>query len=140
MVLASIIEEAGGSNIREQDCNESIRYNIELIESLTEDVSVRSTIFREDLITLIGTLAGFETLLYDEYTKAFRLQTSRFGIDAEQSLESEVDIFSLIVEDENRHQRILSDIVNICDKKLDFPNKAPKVKYQTPDAWYNPPR
>jgi len=140
LVLASIIEEAGGSNLREQDCDENIRYNIDLIESLSEDVSNKSVIFRGDLISLIGTLAGFETLLYDEYTKAFHLEIPRFGRDNGKSLESDVDIFSLIVDDENRHQRILADIVNICDEKIAFQNKAPKVKYQNPDAWYMPPK
>jgi hypothetical protein len=31
-------------------------------------------------------------------------------------------------------------IVSLCDKKLDFKNNAPIVKYQNPDSWYISPK
>ena len=140
-VLVTIIEEAGGSRVKEHDCDENIRYNISLITSLSKDVSKRQTIDREELITLIDTLVSFESLLYDEYSKAFNLETTRF-VKGEQtkSAESDLNIFSLIVNDEDLHKRILSSLVRLCDKKLDFYNNAPIIKYQNPDSWYVPPR
>ena len=140
-VLVTIIEEAGGSKVKEQDCDENIRYNISLITSLSKDVSKRQPIDREELIALIDTLVSFESLLYDEYSKAFNLETTRF-VKSEQtkSAESDLNIFSLIVNDEDLHKRILSSIVRLCDKKLDFHNNAPIIKYQNPDSWYVPPR
>ena len=135
-ILVTIIEEVGGSRVKEKDCNENIRYNLELITTLSTDVSKRQKIGREELISLIDTLAGFESLLYDEYSKAFHLETTRFMKDERsKNLESNLDIFSLIVDDEDLHKRILLSIVSLCDKKLDFKNNAPIFKYQNPDRW-----
>jgi len=140
-VLVTIIEESGGSRVKEHDCDENIRYNITLITSLSKDVSKRPLINREELIPLIDSLIGFESLLYDEYSKAFNLETIRFIKDEQtKPTESDLNIFSLIVNDEDLHKRILSSIVRLCDKKLDFQNNAPIVKYQNPDSWYVPPR
>ena len=55
-ILVKIIEEAGGSSIREQDCEENIRYNIELITTLSTDVSKRQIIEHDKLKSLIDTL------------------------------------------------------------------------------------
>jgi len=140
-VLVTIIEEAGGSRVKEHDCNENIRYNITLITSLSKDVSKKQLINREELIPLIDTLIGFESLLFDEYSKAFSLETTRFIKDKRtKPIESDLNIFSLIVADEDLHKRILSSIVRLCDRKLDFKNNAPIIKYQNPDSWYVPPR
>ena len=140
-VLVTVIEEAGGSRVREQDCEENIRYNIELITTLAKDVSKRPIIDREQLISLIDTLAGFESLLYDEYSKTFHLETTQFMKDERRkNRESDLDIFRLIVDDEDLHKRILSSIVRLCNKKLDFKNNAPIFKYQNPDSWYRPPK
>ena len=49
-VFVKILEAAGGSNLKEQDCNETIRYNIDLITVLIQDISRTKTIeknFRE---------------------------------------------------------------------------------------------
>ena len=135
-VLVTIIDESGGSRVREQDCDENIRYNLELIATLSKDISERQIIDREELISLIDTLAGFESLLYDEYSKAFHLETTQFMKDARnKSHESDLDIFSLIVNDEDLHKRILLSIISLCDKKLDFKSNAPIFKYQNPDRW-----
>jgi rubrerythrin len=139
-ILVKIVEEVGGSKAREQDCDENIRYNRELIATLSKDVSKSKKIDREELISLVGTLVGFESLLLNEYSKAFRLETTRFSKDERnKNHEPELNIFSLIVGDEDQHQRILRSIVSLCDKKLNFKNDAPIVKYQNPDAWYIPP-
>jgi len=138
-ILVKIVEEVGGSKAREQDCDENIIYNMELIASLSKDVSNSKKIDREELISLVGTLVGFESLLLNEYSKAFRLETTRFSKDERNTNhEPELNIFSLIVGDEEQHQRILLSIVSLCDKKLNFKNDAPIVKYQNPDAWYIP--
>jgi hypothetical protein len=140
-ILVTIIEEAGGSRVKEQDCDPTISYNIELIKTLSKDISKKHTINREELISLIDTLASFESLLHDEYSKAFCLQTTRLEkTERGKTDDSNLNIFSLIIDDENLHKRILSSIVSLSDKKLDFKNNAPIVKYQRPDSWYVPPR
>ena len=107
-----------------------------MITTLSTDVSKRQIVGREELISLIDTLVGFESLLYDEYSKAFRLETTQFRKDEEnKSHEYDLDIFSLIINDEDLHKRILLSIVSLCDKKLDFKNNAPIFKYQNPDRW-----
>jgi rubrerythrin len=140
-ILVTIIEEVGGSKVKEQDCNPTISYNIELIKTLSKDISKRQTINRDELISLIDTLVSFENLLYEEYSKAFCLQTTRLKEpERYKTDDSDLNIFSLIINDEALHKRILSSIVNLCDKKLDFKNNEPIVKYQRPDSWYVPPR
>lgn len=140
-ILVTIIEEAGGSKVKEQDCDPTISYNIDLIKTLSKEVPKRQIIDREELISLIDTLVNFEILLYDEYSKAFCLETTRLmETERNKTEESDLNIFNLIINDETLHKRILSSIVNSCDKKLDFRNNAPIVKYQRPDSWYIPPR
>lgn len=140
-VLVKIIEEAGGSKLKEHDCDETIRYNIDLIKTLSTDISRTKNVGREELLSIIDTLAGFETLLFDEYAKAFRVDTTQLieNKDPDKN-ENELSVFSLIVKDENLHKQILLSLVNMCDKKLDFKDNTPVVKYQRPDSWYVPPR
>ena len=141
-VLVKVLEEAGGSKLKEHDCNETIRYNIDLIEALSSDISRRKKVGREELLSIIDTLAGFETLLYEEYAKAFHVDTVRLieeNADPNKN-EPDLSIFGFIVKDEDLHKQILLSLVNICDKKLDFKDNAPIVKYQSPDSWYVPPR
>ncbi|MBT8172072.1 hypothetical protein KJN74_04295 [Candidatus Bathyarchaeota archaeon] len=140
-VFVTILEEAGGSNLKIQDCNEAIRYNIDLIKTLAQDISKTKPIGREYLLSLIDTLAGFENLLYNEYSKAFHFETNQYNKKDEiKNPESDLNVFRLIVNDEDLHKQILLSIVNNCDKKLDFKDNTPFVKYQRPDSWYVPPR
>ena len=141
-VLVKIIEEAGGSKLKEQDCDENIRYHIDLIKALSTDILRTKKVGREELLSIIDTLAGFETLLFDEYAKAFHVDTTKLTEEDEDpdKNESDLSIFSLIVKDEDLHKQILLSLVNICDKKLDFKDNTPVVKYQRPDSWYVPPR
>jgi len=141
-VLVKILEEAGGSKLKEQDCDENLRYHIDLVKSLSSDISRTKTVGREELLSIIDTLANFETLLFDEYAKAFRVDTTELTEENEDpdKNEQELSVFSLIVKDEDLHKKILLSLVNMCDKKLDFKNNTPIVKYQRPDSWYMPPR
>jgi len=140
--LVKILEEAGGSKLKEQDCDENIRYHIDLVKSLSSDISRTKTVGREELLSIIDTLANFETLLFDEYAKAFRVDTTELTKENEDpdKNEQELSVFSLIVKDEDLHKQILLSLVNMCDKKLDFKDNTPIVKYQRPDSWYVPPR
>ncbi len=140
-IIVSVIEEAGGSRVKEQDCDHNMSYNIELIETLSKNISKRQAIDRDEMISIVDTLVSFENLLYDEYSKAFCLETTKLEENRRYKAdESELNIFSLIIDDENLHKKILYSIVNLWDKKLSFSNNAPIVKYQRPDSWYVPPR
>lgn len=141
-VFVTILEAAGGSNLSEQDCDQNIRYNIDLIITLSNNVSKSKRIGRENLISLIDKLANFENLLYNEYSKAFYLETKQYLNEYKENknCESDLNVFSLIIEDEKQHKRILKSILKVCDKKLNFKDNTPVVKYQRPDSWYVPPR
>jgi rubrerythrin len=140
-ILVAIIEEVNGSKAREQDCDENMLYNKKVIKALSKDVAKSEGVSREKLISLIDTLVGFESLLLSEYKKAFHLEYSGFAeYERDKDQETDLNIFNLIAGDEERHQRILLAITNLCDKKLSFRNDAPIVKYQSPDSWYVPPR
>jgi rubrerythrin len=140
-ILVTIIEEVNGSKAREQHCDENIIYTKELIKTLSNDVAKSEIISLEELIPLIDMLVGFENLLVNEYKKAFHLEYTGFAeheLDKDQEID--LNIFTLIVGDEERHQRILLAITTLCDRKLSFKRDAPIVKYQNPDSWYVPPR
>jgi rubrerythrin len=140
-ILSAIIDEVDGSKARELDCEMNIIYNKELIKTLSKDIAKKERISREELISLIDTLAGFENLLFNEYKKAFHLEYRGFSKnEPDKNDETDLNILTLIVGDEERHQRILSAIVTLCDKKLSFKQDAPIVKYHNPDSWYVPPR
>jgi rubrerythrin len=140
-ILVKIIEEVNGSKAREQDCAENIIHTKELIKALSKNVAKSEKVDRKELVTLVDTLSDFENLLFCEYKKAFHLDYARFT-ENEQNKKSEQDlnIFSLIVGDEERHLRILSSITRFCDRNLSFNRNAPIVKYKNPDSWYSPPR
>jgi hypothetical protein len=141
IILSAIIDEVGGSKARELDCEVNILYNKELIKTLSKDVANSQRISREELISLIDTLAGFENLLFNEYKKAFHLEYRGFSkYEPDKNGETDLNILTLIVGDEERHQRILSAIITLCDRKLSFKHDVPTVKYQNPDSWYVPPR
>ncbi len=140
-ILATIIDEVDGTKARELDCEMNILYNKDLIRTLSKDIAKNVRISREELISLIDTLTSFENLLFNEYKKAFRLEYRGFNeYEPDKNDERELNILTLIVGDEERHQRILSAIVSLCDKKLSFKHDAPIVKYHSPDSWYVPPR
>lgn len=140
-ILVTISEEVGGSKAQEQDCDENVIYNKQLIVTLSKDIAKSGRISNEEIISLIETLANFETFLFNEYSKAFQLEYTSFKKqDPDKNNDTSVNIFNLIVDDEERHQRILATITNQCDKKSFFKNNAPIVKYQNPDSWYVPPR
>ena len=123
-ILVTIIDEVNGSKAREQDCDENIIYTKELIKTLSNDVAKSEIISLEEL-----------------YKKAFRLEYTGFAeYELDKDHEIDLNIFTLIVGDEERHQRILLAIITLCDKKLSFKRDAPIVKYQNPDSWYVPPR
>jgi hypothetical protein len=141
-ILAAILDEVDGSKTKESDCDITILYNKGLIRTLSKDIAMRSAVSIDELISLIGTLAGFENLLFTEYKKAFHLEFSgvkKYGSDRSKE-DEELNIFTLIVGDEERHQRILGEMAVLCDRKLSFKRSAPAVKYQNPDSWYVPPR
>ena len=140
-ILAAIIDEVDGSKAQELDCEMNIIYTTDVIKTLSRDIAKNERISREELISLIDTLVGFENLLFNEYKKAFRLEYRGFSkSELDKNDETDLNIFTLIVGDEERHQRILSTIVTLCDKKLSFKHDAPIVKYHNPDSWYVPPR
>ena len=140
-ILAAIIDEVDGTKAQELDCEMNILYTKDLIKTLSKDIAKNERISREELISLIDTLAGFENLLFNEYKKAFRLEYRGFSKhEPDKNDEADLNILTLIVGDEERHQRILSAIITLCDKKLSFKHDAPIVKYHNPDSWYVPPR
>ena len=140
-ILATISDEVNGTSVSEQYCDPNVRHNKAVITTLSKDIAKFSSIDREDLIPLLESLAGFEVMLLSEYKKAFHLEYVKDPeYTSKSDDETELNIFTLIVEDEERHQDILATIVKNCDKKLSFKQDVPIVKYQNPDSWYVPPR
>jgi len=140
-ILVTIIDEVDGQKTREIDCDVNIIYNKEMIKSLSKDISKIRRINYEELISLIDTLTGFESLLLTEYKKAFHLEFTSFAkFYQEKDEDNDLNIFDLIIGDEEAHQRILAAITRLFDNRMSFKSNAPIVKYQNPDSWYVPPR
>lgn len=136
IILTRIAKEFGGLKVKEKDFDINIKYSKNLIATLSKDISKSRKINDEELTSFSDTLLGFESLLLEEYSKAFRVKKSRFSTHWRNSKnQQEMDILSLIVDDEERHQDILLWIVSSEDKKLNFKNDAPIPLYQNPDAW-----
>ncbi len=140
-ILAAIIDEVDGSKVREKDCDANTLYNKKLIEALSNDISRSKKVSQQELISLIDVLCGFENLLFKEYKRAFHLEYTSFtNGEPQKDDETELTIFKLIVNDEERHQKILLSLAKLCDNNLTFKHDAPIVKYRSPDSWYVPPR
>ncbi len=138
-ILVKIIEEVNGSKLREVDCDQNIIHTQKLINAITKNVEKSEKINRKELLTLICTLTDFENLLYSGYLKAFHLEYISTKGQQESQKETDLNIFNLIVQDEELHQRILSSITRLCDRNLTFNTSAPVVKYTNPDSWYKTP-
>ena len=96
---------------------------------------------RKELLMLLETLADFENLLFNEYKKVFHFEHAVFTEWGQNKTDgTDLNIFTLIVDDEERHQRILASITGLCDRNLAFNKNAPVVKYKNPDSWHAPPR
>lgn len=135
-ILTRIVKEFGGSKAKKEDFDINIKYSKNLIATLSKDISKSRKIDDEELTSLSDTLISFESLLFDEYSKFFRVRESASPTYWRNAYsQREMDILSLIVGDEERHQEILLWIVNSGDKKLNFKNDAPIPLYQNPDAW-----
>ena len=140
-ILAAIIDEVDGSKVRERDCDANTRYNKKLIKALSKDISKSKSVSQHELISLIDTLCGFETWLFKEYKRAFHLEYTPFtNCESQKDDETELTIFKLIVNDEERHQNILLSLAKLCNNKLTLKHDAPIVKYQRPDSWHVHPR
>ena len=136
IILARIVKEFGGSKAKDKDLDINIKYSKNLISALSKNLSKSRKIVFEELTSLSDTLIGFESLLLAEYSKVFQVREPRSPTYwRNANSQQEMDILSLIVGDEERHQEILRWIVNSGDKKLYFKNDAPIPLYQNPDAW-----
>jgi rubrerythrin len=140
-ILATIFEEVNNSKIREKHCAQNIIHTKKLIKKLVSDIKKCETISVETLKPLVETLVSFENLLLDEYKKAFHLEYTGFdeqGLTKKQ--DTNLNVFTLIVCDEEQHQKILLTVITLCGKKLSFTKDSLIAKYQYPDSWYVPPR
>lgn len=140
-ILATIFEEVNDSKVRENHCVQNIIHTKKLIKKLLGDVKKCEIISLQTLKPLIETLVSFENLLLEEYKRAFHLEYTGFdehGLTKKQ--ETDLNIFTLIVCDEEQHQRILLTIFARCGTKLSFTKDVSISKYQYPDSWYVPPR
>ena len=137
-ILGIMIDEVNISKIREQDCNQTMLYTKQVLRSHTNDLKKRGNISLDELEPLIDAFLGIENLLFTEYKKAFHMQYS--NLTRQEKNDAEINIFSLIVDDEDRHQKILSTILALNDIKLSCKENSPVVKYQNPDSWYTAPR
>ena len=138
-ILAIMIGEFNVSKVREQDCDQNILYTRRLLRSHTNDLKKRGNISLDELEPLIDAFLGIENLLFTEYKKAFHLEYTNFDA-RELKNNADINIFNLIVDDEDRHQKILSTILTLNDNKMSYKGNSPVVKYQNPDSWYTTPR
>jgi hypothetical protein len=113
-------------------------YTKRLLRSHTNDLKKRGNITLDELEPMMDAFLGIENLLFTEYKKAFHMQYSNLG--GQEKKDVEINIFNLIVEDEDRHQKILSTILALNEHKMSYKQNSPVVKYQNPDSWYTTPR
>ncbi len=138
-ILAIMIDEVNVSKVREQDCDQNMLYTKRLLRSHINDLKKRGNISLDELEPLIDAFLGVESLLFTEYKKAFHLQYTSFD-RRELKNDADINIFNLIIDDEDRHQKILSTISVLNENKMSYKENSPVVKYQNPDSWYTAPR
>ena len=137
-ILGIMINEVNLSKVREQDCEQNMLYTKRLLRSHTDDLKKRGSISLDELEPMMDAFLGIENLLFTEYKKAFHLQYTRLA--GQEKNDADINIFSLIVDDEDRHQKILSAILALKENKMSYKQNSPVVKYQNPDSWYTAPR
>jgi hypothetical protein len=127
------------------DQKECAKHDIVLqkILKLEKEMAKMQKITEEDLVSLNEELQLLEGQMGEEYYVLVQMKTLTFMMKQINQaynidLTSAKRIFTTIISDEERHIELLETI-----KKIALPaqqaRNGPLVKFQNPDAWYQPP-
>jgi len=111
---------------------------------LQKEISKMQEITSEDLLKLNEKLHLLETQMGEEYYIFVQMRTltmmmNQINQDYNIDLNSVKQIFTTIIKDEERHIELLGTIKKMATPEEKSSN-TPMVKFQNPDAWYQPPQ
>jgi rubrerythrin len=110
------------------------------IERLAEEIAREERIPKENISSLVKKLMVLESTVGEEYYILVQLKTleymtreirETYNVD----LEDLKDILETIIRDEETHRELLSKMKKILVGKEQTEDKAPQVKYKSPDSW-----
>ena len=111
------------------------------IERLAEEIAREKRISKENMSSLVKKLMILESTVGEEYYILVQLKTleymtreirETYNVD----LEDLKDILETIIRDEETHRQLLSKMKKILvGKEKQTEDKAPQVKYKSPDSW-----
>jgi rubrerythrin len=116
---------------------------LQRILELQKETAKMQKITSEDLLNLNKRLQLLESQLGEEYYVLVQMKTLTFMMtQINQSYNIDLSnmkhVFTSIISDEERHTELLETIKKIVTPKEQDRNN-PLVRFQNPDAWYQPP-
>jgi rubrerythrin len=143
IILNGISESIAKPKKQPKDCEKKLFLNgpWSVIERLAREIDKEEQIPKKDMSSLIRKLMLLENTVGEEYYILVQLKTLQYmtreirevyNVD----LEDLKDVLETIIQDEETHRNLLAKMKKILvGKEEQTEDKAPKLKYQNPDAW-----
>jgi rubrerythrin len=143
VILKGISESIAKPKKQPKDCGKKLFLGgpWTVIEHLVRDIDREKRIPKKNVSSLIKKLMLLESTVSEEYYILVQLKTLQYMTKEIREiynvdLEDLKDILETIIRDEETHRELLSKMKKILvGKEKQTADKAPKFKYQNPDAW-----
>jgi rubrerythrin len=141
-LLEGVSESIAHPKADQKDCAKRNEI-LQRVIKLQKETAKKQNFTSKDLLNFNERLQLLESQLGEEYYVFVQMKTLEFmmkQIDQAYNIDltSVKRIFTGIISDEERHIEILATIKKMVTPK-EQENNNPLVKFQNPDAWYQPP-
>jgi len=143
IILKGISESIARPKKQPKDCEKKLFLDgpWTVIERLAREIDKEKQIPKKDMSSLIKKLMLLESTVGEEYYILVQLKTLQYMTKEIReiynlNLEDLKDVLETIILDEETHRELLSKMKKILvGKEKQTEDRAPKFKYQNPDAW-----
>ena len=143
IILKGISESIARPKKQPKDCEKKLFLGgpWTVIERLAREIDKEKQIPKKDMSSLIKKLMLLESTVGEEYYILVQLKTLQYMTKEIReiynvNLEDLKDVLETIIRDEETHRELLSKMKKILvGKEKQTEDRAPKFKYQNPDAW-----
>jgi rubrerythrin len=140
-IFSGLGESIGKPTAKSRECGKRLGQVWKLAETFSREVVSKQRMSEEEMAHLVGRLVPLEIGMGEEYYALTQAKTLVFMVKEIRqiynvNLQSIRHILKTVIRDEEKHQRLLATVKKILTKKeRKEKDKAPEVRYQSPDSW-----
>jgi hypothetical protein len=139
-LLNGIAASISDSKHNAKDCAKSLREVWNTVSNYLNEVDGKGRTSKVYFSELLPKLMTLESSLGEEYYIFVQMKTLQLMVKEiyqlyNISLDKIKNVFESIIRDEEHHREILATIKDIINENFEEQDNAPRVKYQSPDAW-----